>query len=127
MEMGGFEFMARKTEEERLKELDEQMEKIKARKQKIESQLRTKERKERTRRLIQVGAIFESYFGKGLDEEEAEKIAFAIKDHVRNNKDKIAKIDIEKSKEAESQGLKYPVFEEKVIVPNNKNEGHKTK
>lgn len=127
MEIGGFEFMARRTEEERLKELDEQMEKIKARKQKIESQLRTKERKERTRRLIQVGAIFESYFGKGLDEEEAEKIAFAIRDHVRNNKDKIAKIDIEKSKEAESQGLKYPVFEAKAIVHDNKNEGHKTK
>lgn len=123
MEMGGFEFMARKTEEERLKELDEQIEKIKARKQKIESQLRTKERKERTRRLIQVGAIFESYFGKGLDEEEAEKIAFAVKDHVRNNKDKIAKINIEKSKEAESKGLKYPVFEEKMIVPDKKNEG----
>ena len=127
MEIGGFEFMARKTEEERLKELDEQMEKIKARKQKIESQLRTKERKERTRRLIQLGAIFESYFGKGLDEEEAEKIAFAVKDHVRNNKVKIAKIDIEKSKEAESKGLKYPVFEEKAIVPDNKSEGHKAK
>ena len=119
--------MDRKTEEERLKELEEQMEKIKARKQKIESQLRTKERKKRTRRLIQVGAIFESYFGKGLDEKEAEKIAFAVKDHVRNNKDKIAKINIEKSKEAESKGLKHPVFEEKMIVPDKKNEGQKAK
>ena len=48
---------------------------MKARKQQIESRLKEKERKERTRRLIQIGAIFEKYFDiEGVD--QAEKIAF---------------------------------------------------
>ena len=51
-----------KTDEERLKELEEKMEQMKVQKQQVESRLKEKERKERTRRLIQVGAIFEKYF-----------------------------------------------------------------
>ena len=63
--------MARKTDEERLKELEEKMEQIKARKQQVESRLKEKERKERTRRLIQMGAIFEKYFDiVGVDQAE---------------------------------------------------------
>ena len=54
--------MARKTDEERLKELEKKIEQIKVQKQQVESRLKEKERKERTRRLIQVGAIFEKYF-----------------------------------------------------------------
>jgi hypothetical protein len=38
------------------------MDQLKARKQRIQNQLSQKERKERTRRLIQVGAIFEKHF-----------------------------------------------------------------
>ena len=60
--------------------------------------MKEKERKERTRRLIQVGAIFEKYFDIS-DVDQAEKIAFALKKHVENNKEKILAIDLEKSKE----------------------------
>ena len=90
--------MARKTDEERLKELEKKIEQIKVQKQQVESRLKEKERKERTRRLIQVGAIFEKYFDIA-DVDQAEKIAFALKKHVENNKEKILAIDLEKSKE----------------------------
>ena len=90
--------MARKTDEERLKELEKKIEQIKVQKQQVESRLKEKERKERTRRLIQVGAIFEKYFDIA-DVDQAEKIAFALKKYVENNKEKILAIDLEKYKE----------------------------
>jgi len=86
------------TDEERLKELEKKIEQIKVKKQQVESRMKEKERKERTRRLIQVGAIFEKYFDIA-DVDQAEKIAFALKNYVENNKEKIMAIDLEKSKE----------------------------
>ena len=90
--------MARKTDVERLRELEEKMEQIKARKQQVESRLKEKERKERTRRLIQVGAIFEKYFDI-VGEDQAEKVAFGMKEIVEKNKEQLLNIDLEKSKE----------------------------
>ena len=90
--------MARKTDEERLKELEKKIEQIKVQKQQVESRMKEKERKERTRRLIQVGAIFEKYF-EISDVDQAEKIAFALKKQVENNREKILSIDLEKYKE----------------------------
>uniref|UniRef100_UPI003F4CD5DB hypothetical protein n=1 Tax=Actinomadura geliboluensis TaxID=882440 RepID=UPI003F4CD5DB len=85
--------MARKTDEERLRELEEKMEQIKARKQQVASRIQQKERKERTRRLIQVGAIFEKYFDI-VGEDEAEKVAYGMKEAVHKHKDKLLKIDV---------------------------------
>lgn len=79
--------MARKTDQERLQELEEKMEQIKKKKQQLANRLQVKERKERTRRLIEVGAIFEKYF-EIEDQEEAEKIAISLKNYVETNKDK---------------------------------------
>lgn len=90
--------MTRKTETERLRELDEQMEKLKARKLQLENRLREKERKERTRRLIQVGAIFEKYFDI-VGEDQAEKVAYGMKELVEKHKEKLLKIDVEESKQ----------------------------
>jgi hypothetical protein len=90
--------MTRKTDEERLKELEKKIEQIKVKKHQVESRMKEKERKERTRRLIQVGAIFEKYFDI-VDVDQAEKIAFALKKYVENNKEKIMAVDLEKSKE----------------------------
>ncbi|MDF2902758.1 MAG: hypothetical protein K0S25_396 [Bacillus sp. (in: firmicutes)] len=89
--------MARKTDVERLLELEEKLEQLKARKQQIESRMKEKERKERTRRLIQVGAIFEKYF-EIEDVDQAEKIAFGMREHVKKNKEKIMTMNLEKSK-----------------------------
>lgn len=56
-------------EEEKIKKLEEQMQKLKDRKQKLLNQQKEKERKERTRRLIQLGATVEKYVGtKTADE-----------------------------------------------------------
>ncbi|MED4402243.1 hypothetical protein ABET41_12560 [Metabacillus fastidiosus] len=101
---------AKKTEEERLRELDEQIEKIKARKQQLESQMREKERKARTKRLIEVGAIFEKYFDI-VGEDQAEQIAYGMKELVEKHKEKLLDIDVEKSKEAD-----------KIIYKTNKKE-----
>ena len=80
--------ISRNTDEERLRKLEERMEQLTARKQQIESRLKEKERKERTRRLIQIGAIFEKYFDiEGVD--QAEKIAFGLKEMVEKNKEKL--------------------------------------
>lgn len=106
--------MARKTDEERLQELEEKMEQIKAKKQQVASRLAQKERKERTRRLIQVGAIFEKYFDI-VGENQAEKVAYGMKDAVEKHKDKLLNIDVEKSKEQNK--LVYEVQEERLIMP----------
>lgn len=63
-----------RSKEEKIMALTKKMEQLKARKQKLESELSQKERKERTRRLIQIGAIFEKYF-EIESTEEAEVLA----------------------------------------------------
>ncbi|RIW27274.1 hypothetical protein D3H55_23115 [Bacillus salacetis] len=108
--------MARKTDEERLKELEEKMEKIKAKKQQVASRLQQKERKERTRRLIQVGAIFEKYFDI-VGEDQAEQVAYGMKGAVEKHKEKLLNIDVEKSKKEKE--IVYEVQEEKLIIPEN--------
>lgn len=92
----------KRTDEEILQELEDKIEKMKAKKQQVEARKKEKERKERTRRLIQVGAIFEKYF-EIQSEEEAEKIGKALQSYVGKNKDKILHHDVvvkEKNKEA---------------------------
>jgi hypothetical protein len=111
--------VVRKTDEERLQELEEKMEQIKAKKQQVASRLQAKERKERTRRLIQVGAIFEKYFDI-VGEDQAEKIAYGMKDAVGKHKEKLMNIDVEKSKKENK--VIYEVQEERLIMP----EGEKT-
>ncbi|KZR60602.1 hypothetical protein [Pseudobacillus badius] len=79
--------MARKTDEERLRELEEKMQQLKAQKQQVASRLKEKERKARTKRLIEVGAIFEKHF-KITGPEEAEKVALILSKYVEVNKEK---------------------------------------
>lgn len=94
----GFRIMARKSDSERLQELEKQMEKIKARKQQVESRLKEKERRARTKRLIEVGAIFEKYF-EFEGQEEAEKLALSLKTYVKKNKEKILNLTKEQIEE----------------------------
>ncbi|OMD08213.1 hypothetical protein [Paenibacillus odorifer] len=72
----------RRSPEERVAEIEKKMEQLKAKKQQLEEQVSQKERKERTRRLIQIGAIMESNFGlESL--EEAEWVAEQVRDHAQ--------------------------------------------
>lgn len=94
--------MAKKTDQERLQEIEEQMEKIKARKQQVESRLKEKARKERTKRLIEVGAIFEKYF-EIEGQEEAEKMALYFQSTALKRKDKVLEKSLEEVKEVVKQ------------------------
>lgn len=94
--------MPRKTDAERLEDLEKKSKQIEAKKQQVEARLKEKERKARTKRLIEVGAIFEKYFeleGK----EDAEKIALAIQNYVLKKKNEILSKDIEEIKQIVSK------------------------
>lgn len=52
--------MSTRSPEERLAELDEKMNQIKAQKRALQNRAKTEERKARTKRLIEVGATLES-------------------------------------------------------------------
>lgn len=56
---------SKKTESEKIKELEEKIAQMKAQKQKLENRQKEKERKARTKRLIQIGALAEKYIAKG--------------------------------------------------------------
>ncbi|MFT9601094.1 hypothetical protein [Mesobacillus sp.] len=103
--------MARKTDEERLQELEDKIKQIEEKKRLVKARLSQKERKARTKRLIEVGAVFEKYFGiEGP--EEAEKVARVLQKTVDKNRDRI---------------LKYPESEETLLIPESKNEGYNVK
>lgn len=115
--------MVRKTDEQRLRELEDKVKQLDAQREKIASRLKEKQRKERTRRLIQVGAVFEKYFDiEG--EEEAEKVAYGMKDAVKKHKENLMKIDVEKSK-AEGKVV-YEMPEEKMIIPEGERSPYQT-
>lgn len=52
----------RKTAEQKLAELDKKMEQLQARKKEISAKVSKEKRAERTRRLIEIGALSEKYF-----------------------------------------------------------------
>jgi len=79
--------MARKTEEERLKEIQEKMEQLRVKEQQLKAKVSQKERKERTRRLIQIGAVFEKWFELSSIE-EAEEVAQAFNQMAKTHLEK---------------------------------------
>ena len=67
----------RKTPEQKLQELEKQMEQLKAKKKAINAQISKAERAQRTRRLIQIGA--EKYFDcEKIDPADFEKLISEI-------------------------------------------------
>lgn len=77
--------MAQKTGEERIQEIETKINQLETRKIRLGNRLNEQKRKERTRRLIQVGAIFEKYF-EIEGEVEAELIASKLANHVKQHK-----------------------------------------
>ncbi|NOU56225.1 hypothetical protein HN020_16030 [Brevibacillus borstelensis] len=61
--------MPRKSELERLQEIEQKIVQLRAQKQQLEARVKQKERKERTRRLIQIGATFEKWWDIRTHEE----------------------------------------------------------
>ena len=65
----------RKTSEEKLKEIDIKLNQLKIQKQNILKKENARLRKERTRRLIQIGALAEKYFNvPDIDPEDFEDL-----------------------------------------------------
>jgi len=75
-------------ESKRLKQIDEKMEQMKAQKQDILAKEKKRQRNERTRRLIEIGALSEKYFGlkdiEPMDYETFIKSLLEINDVNRN-------------------------------------------
>lgn len=72
----------RATREEQLAKIEEKMSQLSARKQRITAELNQKERKARTRRLIEIGAIFEKGF-EISSTAEAEYLARKLRDQAK--------------------------------------------
>lgn len=69
----------------KIEEINKKINQLETRKTRIENRMKEQERKERTRRLIQVGAIFEKYF-EIQGQEQAELIASSLAEYVKKNK-----------------------------------------
>lgn len=69
---------------EKLNKIDEQIRQLKAKKNSILAREKEKERKDRTRRLIQIGAIFDSIGITNIESAEKLKLEF-IKNIELNN------------------------------------------
>ena len=69
--------MVAKNGEQRIEELAEKIKKLEAQKKQLEARTKDKERKERTRRLIQIGAIMDSIGIDNLEMAEDFKTHFA--------------------------------------------------
>lgn len=57
----------RKSEQEKLADLAQKIEQLQARKSALEKKVKADERKRRTKRLIEIGAIVEAYVGEITD------------------------------------------------------------
>lgn len=80
--------MAQKTGQEKMLEIETKIGQLEMQKTRLENRLNEQERKKRTRRLIQVGAIFEKHFDiKGV--EDAENVASTWSDRIKKNKDEM--------------------------------------
>ena len=67
---------------------------MEAKKQQLDARVKEKERKARTKRLIEVGALIEKHF-EIQGEEEALKMIYSFRDAINKNKDRMLDLDIE--------------------------------
>lgn len=69
--------MTRRTDAERIKDIDARMEKLKQEKRRLQNAQTAEDRKKRTKRLIQGGAIIEKAIGEEIDLDALERMMFA--------------------------------------------------
>ena len=67
------------TNQERLEKLQKKQEQLKAREKALKARISTQERKARTKRLIEIGALVESALGRKLEEKDREKLSAYLK------------------------------------------------
>lgn len=79
----------RKSDQEKLADLTQKIEQLQARKTALEKKVKADERKRRTKRLIEIGAIVEAYTGEITD-------LNALKIYLEKYGDHIAKTQLQK-------------------------------
>ena len=103
----------RKTNEEKLQELEQKMEQLKAQKRAIQARQNKAERAARTHRLIEIGAEVEAALGFSLDTPEARK---ALGDFLRGQEARgqwVTKAIENEVKTAETEAIKKDNFHSK--------------
>ena len=78
--------MARKTDQERLDELEETQSQINARRKDLRAKIRKEERNKRTKRLVKLGGAVESVLGKPIEEEDLPKLLNFLYKQEKNGK-----------------------------------------
>ncbi len=76
--------MAKRTVEERINDVEEQMEQLKAKQRALKKQQSEAERKKRTKRLIEMGAIVESVLGRATTDDDKKRLEDFLKMQERN-------------------------------------------
>ena len=66
--------MAKRTYDERIEELMRKQEQLKAQERQLKKLQNVEERKKRTKRLIEMGAIIESVLGRPVTDEDTERL-----------------------------------------------------
>lgn len=78
----------KRTPDEKIAAINDKLEKLKEQKRKLESRVKAAERKERTKRLIQIGAEVEAYAGTITDlealKEYLKQYGYAIRNTQKN-------------------------------------------
>lgn len=92
----------RKTEQEKLADLAQKIEQLQARKTALEKKVKADERKRRTKRLIEIGAIVEAYAGEITD-------LNALKIYLEKYGDHIAKTQLQKKLDNIKQQKHVPI------------------
>ncbi len=78
--------MAKRTFDERIEELVKKQEQLKAQERQLKKQQNTEERKRRTKRLIELGAIVESVLGRPTTDDDKERLQAFLRKQETNEK-----------------------------------------
>ena len=78
--------MRKKTYDERIEELVKKQEQLKAQERQLKKRQSAEERKRRTKRLIEMGAIIESILGRPATDEDKERLQAFLRKQEANGK-----------------------------------------
>ena len=78
--------MTRRTYDERIEELEKRQEQLKAQERQLKKRQSAEERKRRTKRMIEMGAIIESVLGRPATDDDKERLQDFLRKQEANGK-----------------------------------------
>ena len=78
--------MTRRTYDERIEELEKRQEQLKAQERQLKKRQSAEERKRRTKRMIEMGAIIESVLGRPATDDDKERLQAFLRKQEANGK-----------------------------------------